>query len=132
MVEEALLHFDGERYQLHAWMVMPNHVHVVMTPGRQVSVSKIVFSWKSFTAGRANALLGRSGAFWQADYFDRFIRDDDHFTTVVRYVERNPVVVGLCDQPEESELSSARRRVEAGGGQDGRAPREADRVEDGG
>jgi REP element-mobilizing transposase RayT len=93
-----------------------------MTPGENVSVSGIVFSWKSFTASRANALLGRRGTFWQADYFDRAIRDDVHFSAAVGYVEQNPVVAGLCDRSEEWPFSSARHRATVGG-QDGRAPR---------
>jgi REP element-mobilizing transposase RayT len=93
---------------------MPNHVHVVhvvMTPRQDWSVSKTVFSWKSFTASRANALLGRHGTFWQPDYFDRFIRNEQHFAAAVSYVEQNPVVAGLCSQPEEWPFSSARRRA---------------------
>jgi putative DNA methylase len=127
LVEGALLHFDGERYRLHAWVVMPNHLHAVMTPLGNTSVSTIVFSWKSFTATRANALAARRGAFWQADYFDRFIRDEWHFLAAVSYVERNPVVAGLCARPEEWRFSSAWHRLARPGGQDGRAPREAPR-----
>jgi REP element-mobilizing transposase RayT len=130
LVEESLLHFDGARYRLHAWVVMPNHVHVVMTPLANISVSRIVFAWKSFTANRANTLLGRQGAFWQKDYFDRFIRDERHFQAAVNYVEHNPVVAGLCATPEEWRYSSAGHRpsgtgpeLETRGGQDGHAPR---------
>jgi Transposase IS200 like len=94
LVESALLFFDGVRYQLHAWVVMPNHVHTVITPFADVSMSQVVSSWKSYTATRANTVLGRQGAFWQADYFDRFIRDERHFLAAVRYVEHNPVVAG--------------------------------------
>jgi len=111
LVEDALLHFDGDRYRLYAWVVMPNHVHVVMTPRQDRSVSEIVFSWKSFTASRANALIGRRGAFWQPDYFDRFVRNDQHFATAVNYVEHNSVVASLCERPEEWPLSSARFRI---------------------
>jgi len=107
LVEGAFLFFDGSRYRLHAWVIMPNHVHVVMTPNADVSVSRIVSSWKSFTASRANKVLQRTGTFWQADYFDRFIRDETHFMAALNYVERNPVVAGLCSAPEEWVFSSA-------------------------
>jgi REP element-mobilizing transposase RayT len=111
LVEGALLFFDGVRYRLHAWVVMPNHVHTVITPSATTSVSRIVSSWKSYTATRANALLDRQGTFWQADYFDRFIRDDGHFRAAVSYIENNPVVAGLCSAPEHWRFSSARRRT---------------------
>ncbi|MFN8635366.1 MAG: transposase [Chloroflexota bacterium] len=107
LVEAAFLFFDGSRYRLHAWVVMPNHVHIVLTPDADISMTRIVSSWKSFTATRANELLGRTGAFWQADYFDRFIRDEAHFLAAVSYVEQNPVVGGLCAAPEEWAFSSA-------------------------
>ena len=110
LVEGAFQFFDGSRYRLHAWVVMPNHVHVVVTPLADASVSHIVSSWKSFTAKRANALLGRHGAFWQEDYFDRFIRDEQHFAAVISYVEDNPVVAGLCARSEDWGFSSARHR----------------------
>jgi REP element-mobilizing transposase RayT len=111
LVESALLFFDGARYRLHAWVVMPNHVHVVITPFVDVSMSQIVSSWKSYTATRANELLGNRGTFWQPDYFDRFIRDERHFLAAVSYVENNPVVAGLCSSPSGWRFSSARRRV---------------------
>jgi putative DNA methylase len=97
-VENALHFFDGTRYRLHAWVIMPNHV------------SGIVSSWKSYTAKRANTLLGRQGAFWQEDYFDRFIRDERHFAAAIHYVEENPVVAGRCAAPEDWGFSSARHR----------------------
>jgi REP element-mobilizing transposase RayT len=69
-LEEAFLTFDGERYRLHAWTIMPNHVHVlfIVLPG--ASLGKTVGSWKRFTVRRANEQLGRSGAFWQTEYWD--------------------------------------------------------------
>ena len=114
LVEGALQFFDGTRYRLHAWVVMPNHVHVVMTPVADISVSGIVSSWKSFTAKRANALLGRRGAFWQEDYVDRFIRDERHFETAISYVEMNPVVAGLCASAGRLEVFE--RSTSAGAG----------------
>ena len=79
LVEGALLHFDKERYRLLAWCLMPNHVHAVIEMLHGHSLSDIVASWKSFTAKRANAQLGRSGSFWHADYFDRYMRDESHW-----------------------------------------------------
>ena len=87
LVETALLHFDGQRYHLLAWCLMPNHVHVVVEMMDDQSLSSIVASWKSFTAHKANALLERKGRFWHADYFDRFMRNEEHLSQTVEYVE---------------------------------------------
>ena len=107
LVENALLHFDGERYRLHAWVVMPNHVHVLATPLDGNSLSSIVHSWKSFTAKEANRLMGRAGTFWLEEYFDRAIRDDQHFARAVEYIENNPVKAGLCAQASDWMFGSA-------------------------
>ncbi|HYU17687.1 MAG TPA: transposase [Chloroflexota bacterium] len=109
LVEDAFLYLDRERYHLHAWVVMPNHVHVLITPRPGFRLSDIVQAWKSWSAKTANRILGRSGPFWQRDYFDRFIRDDEHFRAALDYIEENPVKAGLCDVPEGWRWSSARR-----------------------
>ncbi|GIV55346.1 MAG: hypothetical protein KatS3mg040_0114 [Candidatus Kapaibacterium sp.] len=107
VVQDALLHFDGERYRLLAWCIMPNHVHVLIEtlPGHRLS--DIVHSWKSFTANEANRLLGRTGAFWQREYFDRFIRDETHLRATIEYIENNPVKAGLVRSASEWRFSSA-------------------------
>lgn len=107
LVEQALLHFDAQRYCLHAWVVMPNHVHVLITPRPGHDLSQILHSWKSFTAKKANALLGKTGAFWQQEYFDRFVRNEKHFEDALNYIEPNPVKAGLCDDPKDWRFSSA-------------------------
>jgi len=114
IVENALLHFDGQRYRMHAWVVMPNHVHALCTPSEGLSLGTIIGGWKSFSARQANAVLKRKGQFWQEDYFDRYIRDGEHFGRASRYVERNPVRAGLCATPAAWEFGSARRRVGSG------------------
>ena len=95
VVQDALLHFDGERYRLLAWVIMPNHVHAVIETLPGFPLDRVIHSWKSFTAKRANRLLGRSGAFWMGDYFDRYVRDEAHLWDVMRYLEENPVKAGL-------------------------------------
>ena len=107
LVQQALLHFDGERYRVLAWCVMPNHVHVVIETREGYPLGDVVHSWKSFTAKQANKLLERSGDFWMPDYHDRFIRDADHLAAVIAYVESNPVKAGLVRQAEEWQFSSA-------------------------
>jgi REP element-mobilizing transposase RayT len=108
LVEGSLLHFDGRRYRLLAWAVMPNHVHalVELIPG--YPLPGIVHSWKSFTAKAANRILGRTGEFWQREYFDRYIRDAAHFEAARAYIHENPVKAGLVARAEDWAFSSAR------------------------
>jgi putative transposase len=110
LVQDALLHFDGDRYRLLAWCLMPNHVHVVVEMLTGHSLSDVVRSWKGFTARRANQRLRRSGPFWHADYFDRFMRNEEQLDRTINYVEQNPVKAGLVDCPDKWTWSSAARR----------------------
>ena len=110
LVRDALRYFDGERYHLHGWVIMPNHVHVLVTLRDDYSLSGVVHSWKSYTAQRANKILGRNGAFWYVDYFDRFIRDEKHFATTLDYIHWNPVKAGLCAEPSDWKWSSYREQ----------------------
>jgi REP element-mobilizing transposase RayT len=107
IVQNALLHFDGERYALHAWIVMPNHVHTLFTAQGGWELSQIAHSWKSYTANECNKVLQRKGEFWQPEPFDRYIRNERHFANAVTYIEENPVKAGLCYQPEDWRWSSA-------------------------
>lgn len=109
LVQDALLHFDGERYRLLAWCVMPNHVHVVAEMLEGHALSDVVKSWKSFTGRQANAHLGRSGAFWETDYFDRYMRDEAHLLRTISYVENNPLKAGLVSEPAEWPWASGGR-----------------------
>ncbi len=111
LAEEALLHFDGEQYRLLCWVVMPNHVHVVLGILPGFPLASVMQSRKTFVARRANATLGRSGRFWQPDFFDRFVRDDEHFERTVLYTEWNPVKAGLVGRPEDWPYGSARMRL---------------------
>ena len=111
LVEKALLFFDGTRYRLHAWVVMPSHVHVVLTLSESEMLAKVIRSWKSYTARRANAILERHGTFWHREYYDRYIRNARHLDDVVRYVHNNPVKAGLAARPEAWPWSSAGRRA---------------------
>lgn len=110
-MEATLLHFDGERYRLLAWCVMPNHVHVVAEQVEGWPLAHIVHSWKSFSAKQINRALNRTGAVWMREYFDRFMRDNDHLTTTIAYVEHNPVAKGWVKSSAQWPWSSARRRL---------------------
>jgi REP element-mobilizing transposase RayT len=113
LVEAALLHFDGQRYRMLAWCLMPNHAHAVVEMMDGHSLSDIVGGWKSFTAHKANEQLGRAGRFWHADYFDRFMRNEEHLSQTIEYVEQNPVKAGLVGRASDWAWSSARPRSEA-------------------
>ena len=84
-------------HEMHAYVVMPNHVLVLATFRQDFRLSDVVRGWKSFSARRINASLGRNGALWQRDYFDRYMRDEIHFERVRRYIEMNPVIAGLTE-----------------------------------
>ena len=107
LIQEALLHFDEERYRLLAWCIMPNHVHAVVETLEGHTLSGVVKSWKSFTSRHSNKRLGRNGAFWEPDYFDRYMRNEDHLTRTIEYVENNPVKVGLVAKATDWPWSSA-------------------------
>ncbi|MCB1186846.1 transposase [bacterium] len=109
IVEDSLLHFDGERYLLLAWVIMPNHVHVMIAQRKGFPLAGIIRGWKSFTATQSNRILGRTGSFWQRDYFDRFIRDQRHLHNVADYIHQNPVKAKLCRSAAEWKWSSYNR-----------------------
>ena len=90
IVEGALRFFDGERYRLHAYVVMPNHVHVLFTPAEGRTVGRILQSWTGFAARTLNAELGREGTLWEKESWDRFIRTRFHFERTVAYIRGNP------------------------------------------
>ena len=113
LVEEAVRFFQGERYDLRAWVVMPNHVHVLFKVGA-VSMAETVGAWKKHTARLANRLLGKRGAFWAEDYFDTYMRDADHERKTIRYIENNPTKAKLVLSPKDWPWSSARFRDELG------------------
>ena len=95
IVAGAFRHFDQSRYLLHAWVIMPNHVHLLLTLDESVSLARIAASWKRFSAQKIQQQTQSSGILWQKDYFDRIIRDRDHFTNVTRYIRRNPLKATL-------------------------------------
>jgi putative transposase len=113
LVEEAIRFFHGERYGLRAWVVMPNHVHALFNV-EAASMAEILESWKKHTAIKANRLLNRRGAFWQADYWDTFMRNAEQERKSVSYIENNPTKAKLVLDPKEWPWSSARFRDELG------------------
>ncbi|MGB9454951.1 MAG: transposase [Bryobacteraceae bacterium] len=109
VVADALLHGESGRhfYQLRAWVIMPNHVHLLLRPRTALP---IITRWlKGSTARQANLILGRTGeAFWQDESFDHRVRDEVELERIARYVEYNPVSAGLSANPSDWPWSSAR------------------------
>jgi type I restriction enzyme R subunit len=90
IVESAMAHFSAERYVLDSWVIMPNHVHAILTPLEDHLLSEILHSWKSFTATRINRYLGLSGALWQKESFDHIIRSPESHERIRAYIRQNP------------------------------------------
>jgi REP element-mobilizing transposase RayT len=108
MVMEALRYHEQalQHYHLHSYVVMPNHVHALITP--LALVSKLMQSLKRFTGLEGNRILGVTGQpFWQDESYDRLVRDDREFERIVRYIESNPVSAGLAASAQEFLWSSA-------------------------
>lgn len=111
MVQGALLHFDEERYRLLSWCIMPNHVHVLIETRAQYPLAGVLHSWKSFSGHAAVRLLRIRGEFWQREYFDRYVRNAEHYEKVVAYIEENPVKAGLAKIKTDWPWSSAKFRI---------------------
>lgn len=92
VVEQALKHFAGQRYELGAHVIMPNHVHVLVTPLGDSTLEQIVQSWKSFTAHKINDLLNREGPVWQPEYFDHLVRNEQALQRYTEYIRQNSIV----------------------------------------
>jgi len=109
MVEDSLRFRHGEDYELRAWVVMPNHVHLLFKVFG-VPMSQLIDAWKGFTAKQANKILGRHGKFWQDGYWDTFMWDEDHERRSRKYIENNPIKAGLVADCKAWPLGSARYR----------------------
>jgi REP element-mobilizing transposase RayT len=93
-------------YDLHAYVIMANHVHMLVLP--RVSPSRFLQTLKGYTAREANRLLVRTGQpFWQAESYDRWVRDEEQGKRIKAYIENNPVKAGLVLRPEDYRWSSA-------------------------
>jgi REP element-mobilizing transposase RayT len=106
----------GERewklYELFAWVVMSNHVHVLLKPCKPLR--EVTRAIKSTSAREANIILGRSGRFWQDESFDRWVRDGKEFARIVQYIEWNPVRAGVVEGVEQWHWSSAAKAWQVG------------------
>lgn len=125
LVIDTWKYFDGERYDLIAWVVMPNHAHV-LARFREWPMGKILNSWKSYTARRIDLRISHPGAknnspeagspkgkpkVWKDGYWDRYMRNELHFYNTIAYIENNPVSAGLVKRAEDWPFSSAGERI---------------------
>lgn len=94
-VTDALLHFESHRCEMLAYVVMPNHVHVLCRLFGGHQLEDVCRSWKWFTAQHIQRSLGRKGPRWQDENFDRIIRDEAHYKATVRYIAKNPLKAKL-------------------------------------
>jgi REP element-mobilizing transposase RayT len=108
VVAETLRYFEGVRVGMISYVVMPNHVHALLVQNPDWLLDELIRSWKRFSARTINRMRNRKGHLWQRDYFDRLVRDDQHFANCVRYIRRNPIKAGLREDEFifwESELA---------------------------
>jgi putative transposase len=110
LVEDAFLATHGARCTLRAWVVMPNHAHVLCTIGEREPLKRLVGTWKAASARRLNARLAREGGVWARDFFERRLNDRDEEERAARYVESNPMLAGWCADPRTWAASSLRFR----------------------
>lgn len=118
IVQDALLHFDGARYRMIAWVVMPNHVHALFQTVEGWSMNTVIASWKTFTANAIGRIVRQPGEpvphVWHPEFWDRFIRDGNHLASAHAYIHNNPVKAGLVARPEDWPWSSAGNAENAG------------------
>ena len=108
LVAGAIRFFEGRRYELRAWVVMPNHAHAVVWPMPGHVLSDILHSWKSFTSHEINQrLAAKVSPFWQSESYEHLIRDDEDLHRCCHYTLMNPVNARLCARPEDWKWSSA-------------------------
>ncbi len=111
IVDEALHHFDGQRYDLDEYVIMPNHVHVLIKPLNGHGLADITHSWKSFTANQINKRLGKTGQFWQHESYDHIVRNERAMNAIRRYIRENPIVDGGFSSSVPSVAPRSKTRI---------------------
>lgn len=115
VVVESMLYGEAKRYRLDAWVVMPNHVHVLVMPVNNIDLSKILHTWKSYTANRINRMLVRKGKLWQDESYNHIVRNPIAFQKIREYILNNPAkaklgeneytvaqAASLCSDPDQN------------------------------
>ncbi len=104
--EEILWFGFGKRYTLEAYVIMPDHVHLLLSPIDEWSLGRILQGLKGFSARQINSRLGRKGKFWQDETFDHLVRNDSDWFDKFSYIHNNPVTAGLVNNPQDYPFSS--------------------------
>ena len=112
LIADAFRKQDGNWYDLHAYTIMPNHVHILFTLKGTKILCEIIRNWKGATSFFANQLLQRSRTFWQREYFERIVKSQRKFEYIIRYIFRNPVKPGLCNEVFEWPWTKASPEIE--------------------
>ena len=110
LVSEAIHFRDQKEYDLMAYCIMPNHVHMMFVGRNDISPYKILQSLKRHTAREANKVLKRTGAFWQHESYDQMVRDDKEFENILSYILNNPIKAGLVKNWKDWEWSYYRSK----------------------
>jgi len=97
-------------FRLYSFVVMPEHLHLIILPQNKKTLSQIMHSLKSYTAKKINNLLGQSGKIWQDGFYERIIRSEGDLREKTTYIENNPVRKKLVEAPEKYFYSSAHHR----------------------
>ena len=97
IVQNSLIFYNGKKYRLHSWCIMPNHVHIAFQLLEHYRLSEVLQGWKSFTAHTINKFLGRTGALWQSDCYNHIIRTENEYYQQIRYIWHNPDKAGLIN-----------------------------------
>jgi REP element-mobilizing transposase RayT len=105
-LEQVLLRFEDLRYRVLAWIIMPNHAHILVELW-DLPICELLKGWKGASARAINRLLGRTGELWQREFWDRYIRDEGHYAKAKHYIEWNPVKARLVREPQHWPYSSA-------------------------
>ena len=95
MLKDAIEHFESKRYFLDHWVIMPNHVHVLLITCDGYDLSKTLHSWKSFTSNEINKMYSRAGPFWQSETFDHIVRNNQQLEKYREYIKMNITKAGV-------------------------------------
>ena len=105
-VVDVACHSDDLGMDLIAWVVMPNHAHLLLRQHEGCQLGEMICKLKSRSARRINLHRGASGKFWQIGYFDRFMRNEAQLRNTIDYIHNNPVEAGLAASPADWRFSS--------------------------
>jgi len=95
IVADSMMHFDGERYVLNEWVIMPNHVHVLVTPKSGFTLASILHSWKSYSAQQINKSLSKNSAVWKQESYDHIVQNTEELNNIRKYIRNNPAKIGI-------------------------------------